>query len=108
MVDPAEFAKKAVIMGVGMGLMAKDELERLAREVSKKFDMGEKDAQKFFDDLEKRYEDVQKRLEARVEETVRDFLKKADIVTGEELKALKKEIRELKKAISDSASPKGE
>ena len=108
MVDPAEFFKKTIIMGVGMGLMAKDEMEKLAREFGKKFDVGEKDAEKFLEDLEKRYDDVQKRLETRVEEAVRAFLKKADIVTSEDLKALKKEIRDLKKAVSEGASAKGE
>jgi len=96
----AETLKKMITMGVGAGLMARDELEKVAREFSKKFNMGERDAQKFFDDLEKRYDKAQKKLEARVEEAVRDFLKKADIVTSDELKALKKEIRELKKAVS--------
>ncbi len=100
----AESLKKFITMGVGAGLMAKDELEKFAREFSKKFEMGEKDAQKFFHDLEKRYDKAQKRLETRVEQTVHDFLKKADIVTAEEFKALKKEIRELKKAISGEAS----
>jgi polyhydroxyalkanoate synthesis regulator phasin len=106
MVDPAEFFKKTVIMGLGMGLMAKDEMEKLVREVGKKFDMGEKDAEKFLQDLEKRYEDVQERLEKRVEDAVSAFLKKADIVTGEDLKALKKEIRDLKKAVSEGVGEK--
>ena len=35
-----------------------------------------------------------------MEKAVKDFMKKADVVTGDELKALKKEIRELKKAVS--------
>ena len=39
-------------------------------------------------------------LEARVEKTVQDFLKKANVVTSDELKAVKKEVRELKKMIS--------
>jgi hypothetical protein len=39
---------------------------------------------------------------------VRDFLKKADIVTSDELKALKKEIRELKKAVSEGTEVKDE
>ena len=38
----------------------------------------------------------QGKLEKRVEQTVKDFLKKTSIVTTEELKELKKEIRELK------------
>ena len=39
-------------------------------------------------------------MEERIEKSVREFLKKADVVTGDELKALKKEIRDLKKTIS--------
>ena len=39
-------------------------------------------------------------LEARVEKTVKEFLKKANVVTSDELKAVKKEVRELKKMIS--------
>jgi hypothetical protein len=38
-----------------------------------------------------------------VEKSVKDILKKMDVVTGEELKAIKKEIRELKKAINKDA-----
>ena len=104
MPDLFEFVKKSVMAGVGLGLMAKDEMESLAKEFEKRFEMTEKDGKAFLEDLQKRYEENQKRLEARVEETVRDFLKKADIVTGEELKALKKEIRELKKAVSEGTA----
>jgi hypothetical protein len=39
-----------------------------------------------------------------VEKSVNEFLKRADIVTGEELKGLKKEIRELKKMISNEGA----
>jgi polyhydroxyalkanoate synthesis regulator phasin len=106
--NPAESLKKLVIMGLGAGLMAKDEMEKFGREFSKKFELGEKDAKKFMDDLEHRYEKTQKKLEARVEDMVRDFLKKADIVTSDELKALKKEIRELKKAVSEGTEVKDE
>ena len=62
--------------------------------------MSEKDGSNFLNDLKERYEDTQKKLEARVEKTVQDFLKKANVVTSDELKAVKKEIRDLKKMIS--------
>jgi polyhydroxyalkanoate synthesis regulator phasin len=62
--------------------------------------MGEKEGNKFLKDLQHRYEDTQKKLESRVEKTVQEFLKKANVVTTDELKAVKKEIRELKKMIS--------
>ena len=94
-----DIVKKAMMTGIGMALLAKDEMEDLAREVVEKGKMTEQDGKKFISELQKRYEDVQSKLEERVEKTVRDILKKMDVVTGEDLKAIKKEIRELKKAV---------
>jgi len=93
--------KKSMLTGIGLALIAKDEVEDLANEFVKKGKMSEKEGTIFLEDLRKRYDETQKQLEARVQQAVKDFLKKADVVTGDELKGLKKEIRELKKAISE-------
>ncbi len=95
-----DLIKKTMLTGIGLALLAKDEVEDLAKELVDKGKMTEKDGKKFLDDLQKRYDDVQTKLEDRVEKTVKEFFKKANVVTTDELKALKKEIRELKKAIS--------
>jgi len=89
-----------MLAGVGLALKTWDEVEDLAKELVDKGKMTEKDGNKFVKDLQKRYEETQKKLEARVEKTVKDFLKKANVVTSDELKAVKKEVRELKKMIS--------
>ena len=103
-----EIVKKAMMTGIGMALLAKDEMEDLAREVAEKGKMTEQDGKKFINELHKRYEEVQGKLEERVETTVRDILRKMDVVTGEDLKALKKEIRELKKVIGKESDTTGE
>jgi len=95
-----DLIKKTLLTGVGLALKTWDEVEDLAKELVDKGKMTEKDGSKFLQDLQKRYEETQKKLEARVEKTVKDFLKKADVVTGDELKAVKKEVRELKKMIA--------
>ena len=95
-----DLIKKTLLTGVGLALKTWDEVEDLAKELVDKGKMTEKDGSKFLQDLQKRYEETQKKLEARVEKTVKDFFKKADVVTGDELKAVKKEVRELKKMIS--------
>ena len=89
-----------MLAGVGLALKTWDEVEDLAKELVDKGKMTEKDGSKFVKDLQKRYEETQKKLETRVEKTVKDFLKKANVVTSDELKAVKKEVRELKKMIS--------
>jgi polyhydroxyalkanoate synthesis regulator phasin len=102
-----DLMKKTMLTGIGLALLAKDEMEELAREVVEKGKMTEKDGKKFLSDLQERYEDVQSKLEERVENAVKEFLKKADVVTSDELKALKKEIRELKKAVNKDAGASG-
>jgi polyhydroxyalkanoate synthesis regulator phasin len=96
----SDLIKKTLLAGVGLALKTWDEVEDLAKELVDKGKMTEKDGSKFVKDLHKRYEETQKKLEARVEKTVKEFLKKTDVVTSDELKAVKKEIRELKKMIS--------
>ena len=93
--------KKSMLTGIGLALIAKDEVEDLAKELINKGKMTEKEGVKFMEDLQKRYDETQKKLEERVEKAVKDFMKRADVVTADELKGLKKEIRELKKAIGE-------
>ena len=93
--------KKSMLTGVGLALIAKDEVEDLARELVNKGKMSENEGTKFLEDLQKKYDETQTKLEEKVQKAVKDFMKKADVVTGDELKGLKKEIRELKKAISE-------
>ena len=96
-----DLIKKTMMAGIGLALKTRDEVEELAKDLVKKGTMSEQEGKNFLDDLLKRYDEAKDKLEDKVEKTVKEFLKKADIVTGDELKALKKEIRELKKAISN-------
>jgi polyhydroxyalkanoate synthesis regulator phasin len=95
-----DLIRKTLLAGVGLALKTWDEVEDLAKELVEKGKMTEKEGNTFVKDLQKRYEETQKKLEARVEKTVKEFLKKANVVTSDELKAVKKEVRELKKMIS--------
>jgi len=83
-----------------MCIRDRDEVEDLAKELVNKGKMSENEGTKFLEDLQKRYDETQQKLEEKLQKAVKDFMKKADVVTGDELKGLKKEIRELKKAIS--------
>jgi polyhydroxyalkanoate synthesis regulator phasin len=99
----SDLLKKTLLTWVGLALQAWDEVENLAKDFVKKGEMTEEEGNKFIKDLQKRYEETQKKLEARVEKAVKDFLKKTDVVTQDELKSLKKEVRELKKMINSQS-----
>ena len=91
-----DLIKKSMLTGIGLALKTWDEVEDLVNDLQKKGEMSESEGRKFLDEARKRYEDTQEKLEKRIESSVKDFLKKTQIVTTDELKELKKEIRELK------------
>ena len=77
--------KKAMLTGIGLSLIAKDEVEELAKELINKSKMSEKEGSKFIEELQKKYDETQDKLEERVQQTAKEFLKKADVVTADEL-----------------------
>ena len=101
-----EILKKTYLAGAGLAAKTWDEVESLSKEVVEKAKMSEKDGAKFIQDMKKRYEDTQKKTGTYVEKVVKDILKKMDIATAADIKALKKEIRQLKKATGITGTKK--
>ena len=95
-----DLIKKTMMAGIGLALKTRDEVEDLVKELVKKGNMNEQEGKKFLDELLNRYDEAKVKMEERVEKLVKDFLKKADVVTGDELKALKKESSSAKKLLS--------
>ena len=101
-----EILKKTYLAGTDFAHKTWDEVEVRANEVVKKAKLGEKDRAKFLKEMKKRYDSTQGKLEKYVEKVVKDILKKMDIATGAEIKALRKEIRLLRKANSSAGAAK--
>ena len=101
MADFVDLFKKTMLTGVGLALKGKDEIEELFKEFEEKLNLKDEEGHSFLTEFKSKLDETQDKLEQRVEQAVKKFMKKADLVTGEELNALKKEIRELKKAIGE-------
>ena len=101
MADLVDLFKKTMLTGVGLALKGKDEIEELFKEFEEKLNLKDEDGHSFLAEFKSKIDETQDKLEQRVEQAVKKFMKKADLVTGAELNALKKEIRELKKAIGE-------
>ena len=74
------------------------ELSEMVKELEMKGKMSESDGKQFLKELRKKYDDAQKKMGDKVEKTGKEFFKKVNVVTSDELNGLIKEIRELKKA----------
>jgi polyhydroxyalkanoate synthesis regulator phasin len=101
-----EILKKTYLAGAGLAAKTWDEVESLSKEVAKKAKMSEKEGAKFLKDMRKRYDDTQKKTGKYVEKVVKDILKKMDVATAADIKALKKEIQQLKRAAGSTGAKK--
>lgn len=101
-----DILKKTYLAGAGLAHKTWEEVEALSKEVAKKAKMSESEGSRFLKDMRKRYDETQKKTGAYIEKVVRDVLKKMDVATASDINALKKEIRQLKKATGSSAAKK--
>ena len=90
-----DILKKTYLAGADLAAKTWDEVEALSKEISKKAKLSEKEGSKFLKEMKKRYDETQKKTGGYVERVVKDILKKMDIATAADIKALKKEIRQL-------------
>lgn len=91
----------ALYTGIGMAVETRDMVEKWAKDMTQKNQMSAEEGKKFVDDIKDRYDKTQAKFECRVEEAVNKVIKKTDMATTEEIKALKKEIRDLKNLINE-------
>jgi len=101
-----EQMKKALTTGVGLALKTWTEVEAAGKEMIKKAQLSEKDASQFLKNLKESYENTQKKMEVQVNRLVKDVLKKADVATSDDVKALKREIQGLKKELKAAQAAK--
>ena len=101
-----EMLKKTYLAGADLAHKTWDEVEALSKDLVKKAKMGEKEGSKFLKDMKSRYDDTQKKTGRYIERVVRDILKKMDVATAADIKALKKEIQQLKKATGATGAKK--
>ncbi len=92
-----ESLKKALNTGLGLALQTWREVEAAGREIARKSRLSEQEAGQFLKSLRETYEKAQKGFESRVNQLVKEVLRKADVATREDLKSLKREIQQLKK-----------
>jgi polyhydroxyalkanoate synthesis regulator phasin len=101
-----EILKKTYLAGLGLAAKTWEEVEALSKEMVKKAKMSEKEGSKFLNDMKRRYDDTQKKTGKYVEKVVKDMMKKMDVATADDIKALKNEIQKLKKAAGSAGAKK--
>lgn len=98
-----EYVKKSLLTGVGMALRSKGEIKELAEEFAKSTQMSQAEAREFFEECQQKYDDARTKLDRRMEEMIEKILKRLDLPTRSDIKALNSRIDDLVKKIDAKA-----
>ena len=100
-----DFIKKAILTGVGLASMTKDKVEELAKELTEKGEITEKEGRELVDDLLKKSEQAKKDLETKIENAVEKVLGKMNIAGKEDIDRIEKRLSRLEKKETADSQP---
>jgi len=96
-----EVIKKTLLAGIGMGLMTRDKVEEMAREIARSADLSAEKGQAFVDEAVARARKSRAEFEATVQRTLADTLRKADVPTREDFARLSARIEQLEQRLPE-------
>ena len=92
-----DLMKKSLLTGIGLAALSKDKIENLAKALTEKGELSEKEGRDLMDDLMKKSEQARKEFKTKVEDIVKNVLGKMNLATKDDIISLDKKINNLKK-----------
>ncbi len=100
----SDLIRKALLTGVGLGIMTKEKVEELAAELSKKADLTEKQGEALIADLLVESEKAARTLDDKVSAAVRGTLEKMEIATKRDVAALEERVAAIEQGLASDDS----
>ena len=95
-----DLIKKTILTGVGLAAMTKDKVEELAKELSEKGKLSEKEGKDLLNELLKKSGEAKKDLEKSIEGVLSKTLEKLNIATKKDIDELTAKIRDLEEKVN--------
>ncbi|HDH87883.1 MAG: polyhydroxyalkanoate synthesis regulator [Deltaproteobacteria bacterium] len=92
-----DLIKKTMLTGIGLAAMTQDKVEELAKELSEKGKLSEKEGKNLVNELLKKSEQAKKDLETRVENIVEKVLGKMNLASKKDIDKIEKRLKRLEK-----------
>lgn len=96
-----ELMKKTMLIGMGLALKTRDEMQELVKEISEKGKVSEEEGREFLDEILNKCDEARESFEESVDRSVAKILKKMDLVTAKEFNQLKDELEALKGQVEE-------
>jgi polyhydroxyalkanoate synthesis regulator phasin len=93
-----ELIKKTMFTGLGLAFLTKEKIVELSKDLSKLGQLSEQEGKKLFEELLKKSEEAGNELKVQIEKKTEEHLKKMNLVTRDEFRALEKKVEQLVKS----------
>jgi len=95
----SDLSKKLLLLGLGALNLTEEKIKNLVQDLEKRGEITEKEAKGLAKELSKRAQEGKKKLQEKVDETLRNTIKKMDLSSRKEVEGLKKKVSQLSKKI---------
>jgi len=95
-----DLARRAVLTGVGLGLIAKDKIDEAVQRIREENDLSEEESRKLARELLDQSDEARKSLNDLIEKTTKKLLAHMDIPSQKDLADLKKRVEKLEESIN--------
>ncbi len=103
MSDMFDMFKKMSLFGIGIVTLTQEKIEEFTQEMIKQGEMGKEEGKKFVKEVLSEKEKQLKDIEEKINERVRENIKKSGIVMKSDITALERKIEKLEKTIQSMA-----
>lgn len=88
-----DILKKTMLLGLGLGAVTKEKVEKLVKDMQKKGYVNQKEGKKLVGDLMKEAGKKQKQVQSFVEKQIKEAIKAMPLATKKDLKDLEKKLK---------------
>lgn len=103
MSDMFDMFKKMSLFGIGVISLTQEKIEEFTQEMIKQGEMGKEEGKKFVKEVLSEKEKQLKDIEEKINERVRENIKKSGVVMKSDITALERKIEKLEKTIQSMA-----
>lgn len=103
MSDMSDMFRKMGLFGIGILTLTQEKIEEFSQEMIKKGEMSKEEGKKFVKEVLSEKEKQLKDIEEKINERVKENLKKSGIVMKSDITALERKIEKLEKTIQSMA-----